>query len=357
MERTTSGGVTVHGAKLMAEALGGTKTVCTVTQCFRTFLYEFPASHFPSEAPDILHVVCDTEVCKAAVVTDLVGYFENGHARFSHFAIDVSLRDGISRAYRDQISNPNRTTKPIFLVVEQRESVPATTFDRGECYLVDERRNGEEIIEGGRARERALVAFRTANGAWPDFSSDMHAVNTVLAAVKAEQNVTHSIDPLYSCSCLVSDDHRAVYTMYPTINIAYGGPRVSSPVDAVGIQEKVSRIGSIHQGLSRDSETKPQIDELIESILWDKTMDDRHFRLWYLRLWQGLADAKRLLGVPDLEERSDVIAGNLTAQELKNYRDSIAHWWTGQVDYAYITGIQQTATELLRRTYGKQASN
>ena len=39
-----------------------------------------------------------------------------------------------------------------------------------------------------------------------------HAVNTVLAAVKVEQNVTHHLDELYSCSCFVSDDGRAVYT-------------------------------------------------------------------------------------------------------------------------------------------------
>lgn len=181
----------------------------------------------------------------------------------------------------------------------------------------------------------------------------MQAVNTVAAAVKVEQNVTHHIDELFSFSCFVSDDGWAVYTQEPTMSISYGGLRKSSPVDAEDLREKLTGVRSIHEGLRLDSLTKPQVAELIDSILLDKTQDDGYFRLWYLRLCQAIADAKRLLGHPKFEDdtNANVIAGKLTSKELKDYRHNIAHWWTGNVDYSFVTGIQQTVLELLRRKY------
>ena len=100
----------------------------------------------------------------------------------------------------------------------------------------------------------------------------------------------------------------------------------------------------------------PQVAELIDAILLDKTRDDAHFRLWYLRLWQAVVDAKRILGQPKFEDDANTIAGNLTAIQLKEYRDRIAHWWTGNVDFSFVTGIQQTVQELLRRKYRKETS-
>ena len=255
-----------------------------------------------------------------------------------------------------RLSQSKSPNPPIFLVTEEYETIPATQFANGECFLIDEWRNGKALIEGGREGKRALLAFKTSNGAWPDFSSDSHAVNTVLAAVKVEQNVTHHLDELYSCSCFVSDGGRAVYTAKLTMSVRYGGVRVSSPVDTDGLRGKVAGVRSIYDGLRQDSLKTPQVAELIDAILLDKTRDDAHFRLWYLRLWQAVVDAKRILGQPKFEDEANTIAGNLTAIQLKEYRDRIAHWWTGNVDFSFVTGIQQTVQELMRRKYRKEMS-
>ena len=60
-------------------------------------------------------------------------------------------------------------------------------------------------------------------------------------------------------------------------------------------------------------------------------------------------DAKKHLAEADPERCSSVVAGERTPQELKEYRDGIAHWWTGKVDYSFVTAIQKTVAELLRR--------
>ena len=225
-----------------------------------------------TEAPVPQLVIAEDEAFKAAVVSDLPAYFQQDV--FPHYAIDVSLRDGVDRVYRKVLSQSKSPNPPIFLVTEEYETIPATQFANGECFLIDEWRNGKAVIEGGREGKRALLAFKTSNGAWPDFSRDSHAVNTVLAAVKVEQNVTHHLDELYSCSCFVSDDERAVYTAQLTMSVSYGGVRVSSPVDTDGLLGKVAGVRSIYDGLRQDSLKAPQVAELIDAILLDKTRDE-----------------------------------------------------------------------------------
>ena len=127
-------------------------------------------------------------------------------------------------------------------------------------------------------------------------------------------------------------------------------------MDTNGLRETVAGVRSIHDGLLRDSARKPQVAELIDSILLDNTQDDGHFRLWYLRLWQAVVDCKKLWGEPRFEGNPDSIAGKLTPVDLKKYRNSIAHWWTGKVDFSFVTGLQQTVQELLRRKYRKGTS-
>ena len=54
---------------------------------------------------------------------------------------------------------------------------------------------------------------------------------------------------------------------------------------------------------------------------------------------------------PQLENIDMVIAGKRTPKELKEYRNTIAHWHTGRIDYSYLSDLQRTAMELLRRKY------
>ncbi len=54
---------------------------------------------------------------------------------------------------------------------------------------------------------------------------------------------------------------------------------------------------------------------------------------------------------PQLENIDTVVAGKRTPKELKEYRNAIARWYTGRIDYAYLSDLQRTALELLRRKY------
>ncbi len=350
LEPSGGGGLTTHGAKVGAEPLGGRPAECTITGHCRTFVFKFPGSYLAAEEPVNHQVIYSHGSFKASIVSDLLAYFEQDPAESLHYSIDVSLRVGVRSTYEKTVEQSNRqphSEVPLFVVIEEHMEVPPTVLSSGECFTIDECRDDDALIEGGREGERVLLAFRTIDGSWPDFHADMSVVNVVLAAVKVEQNVTSHIEKLYNCSCFVSSEGQAVYTIIPTLGATHGESR--SRLAPPDLREKVNRIRSMLQGMMADSE--PVAAELFDSILLDKTKDDGYLRLWYLRLWQALDDAKRYLGYRQLDNLNTVIAGERTPAELREYRRDIAHWYTGKIDYSYLSDLQHTVMELLRRKY------
>ena len=175
----------------------------------------------------------------------------------------------------------------------------------------------------------------------------MHAVNTVLAAVKVEQNHTGHIEELYHCDCFVSSEGHAVYTLSPSMS---GTASVVSRLEPARLSEKAERIGSIIKSML--SESEPVLTELFDSIVMDKTKDDNYLRLWYLRLWQALDDAGSHIGRPQPFNDDKMLAGKRTPKGLAGYRNDIAHWYTGSIDHSCLSDLQLTVMELLRRQYG-----
>lgn len=339
LEPSDSGGFTTHSTKAVAKALGGRPARCTITGYCRTFVFRFPGAYLVAEEPVDHKVVYSHDDLKAAIVSNLPAYFERDPAESLHYSIAVPLRASVSNIYEKALEQANQQSPPkvpLFVVIEEYTEVPPTVLNSGECF-----------IKGGREGEKALFAERTIDGSWPDFHPDMHLVNIVLAAVKVEQNVTGHIEELHRSACFVNSKGQAVY-IHPSPTIS-ANLESFSYLEPPALMEKADRIEALLQRMIADSE--PAAAELFDSILLDKTKDDSYLRLWYLRLWQALDDAKRYLGYPQLDNLNTVTAGERTPTELREYRRDIAHWYTGRIDYSYLSDLQRTALELLRRKY------
>ena len=346
------GGLTREGINPALEKLGCESTQFTITGHCRTILFEFPGSHLVAERPVEHQVIYDCSDLKAAVVSDLPAYFDKSAANSLHFKIDVSLRAAVQSTYKKALKQPKRTIGKLFLVIEQISEITPTELSDGQCFMVDEVRDGKVVIPGGREGERALVAVRTVDCSWPDFRCDTHRVNIVLAAVKAMQDVTGSIKQLYECSCFVSSEEEAVTILdYTTTTSATGS--TTSPITPDALKDRVSRTRVMLENMMKDSELSAK--ELFDSMVLGETMDDNYLRLWYLRLWQALGDAGEHLGQSQLWNKGSVIAGNRTPKEHRFYRKNIAHWYTGRIDHAYLSDLQYIAMKLLRRKYGGNA--
>ena len=123
LEAKREGGSTTYAAKLAAEPLGGTATVCTITHYCRTTVFKYPGCHMSTEDPVPQLVIAEDEAFRAAVVSDLPAYFQQDV--FPHYAIDVSLRDAADRVYRKVLSQSKSPNPPIFLVTEEYEPEPS----------------------------------------------------------------------------------------------------------------------------------------------------------------------------------------------------------------------------------------
>ena len=98
-----SGGLTVSAAKMIAQALGGRSTECTITAHCRTSVYEFPGSRLVAEEPVGSELILSHPGFKASIVSDLRSYFGQRQADSLHYAIDVSLKHEVHVNYEKAI--------------------------------------------------------------------------------------------------------------------------------------------------------------------------------------------------------------------------------------------------------------
>ena len=71
-------GFTTHAAAKMAEGIGGVLTTCTITGHHQTFIFELPGCYLVAEGTVGAHVIYSADGFTAAVVSDLLAYFEHG---------------------------------------------------------------------------------------------------------------------------------------------------------------------------------------------------------------------------------------------------------------------------------------
>lgn len=329
-----NGGVTMYGAQAMAEGLRGTPAACTVTGYYRTSIFEYPASY---SGKDVAHTVYSADGVTVAIVSDLPRYF--AQRRSLHYSIDVSVGFRVAELHRkalEQAHDRRNTTVPLFLVVEEIVATPATALSRSQCYSIEEVKDGQQIIEGGRDGRLTLLAIKTTGGPWPETAADPSAINpinAVLVAVKSELDTTDHIVELCSVDCFVTDDGRAVYPIKPTTSAT---ARVTQGVNSTDLTKGADRIRAMLEAMMSDSEQV--VPELLDSLVIGESQNDEYLRLWYLRLWEALKEAKTHLG------------GGPT-NGLTKHRNAIAHWRTAKIDYARLQHLQRRTMELLRRKY------
>ena len=352
LRRDKESGFTTHAARMMAQPLGGVPAECTLVGHCRTFVFAFPRSELLADEIPNHHVVHDRDGMRVAIASDLQEYFESEEAGSLQYEISVAFRAAIRNLHESSTERRQKRDRELFLVIDEFSKFAPITMSSDQCFSIDEVRNGEAVIVGGRQGKRALLVFPALGCPWPEFSPDMFKVNVVLAAVKAVQNVTGYVEKLDESSCFVNSERQAVYTLRMSASASLESV---SRITAKELQERSKRINVMLQNMM--SETSPETAEVIDSIVLEKSTDDGYLRLSYLRLWQALEDARKHLDHPGLLNERSVIAGDRSPAELKSYRNAVAHWHTGRVDNSYLSDLQLTTMELLRRKYGGETGN
>ena len=167
LEPSGGGEFTTHWVKEMAEVFGGRLAECTITGHCRTFVFKFPGSYLAAEEPGEHQVIYPQDGLKASIVSDLPAYFEQDPAESLHYSIDVSLRANVRNIYEKAVEQSNQQPDPevrLFVVIEEYTEVPPTVLNRGECFMIDEYRDGKAKGAGKARRPCSPNVRLTARG-------------------------------------------------------------------------------------------------------------------------------------------------------------------------------------------------
>ena len=342
---------TIAGVRPGYEDMGGKEFCCTISGYCRTRIFEFPRIDFRPNGDEPHHTIYSSPPVQACVATDLVDYFVKSTS-WKHYAISPSLRHEVGET-EEKIKSQQKGRVPVFLVIEESSPLTPKEMDKGECSISPEVvvRDGERvpILVGGREGEEFITAWATVDGAWPELPNNQRLINTILAGVRVGQQTADPIRKYLDQTCLVTDDGRFVEMIRTTMS-ARGS--TATVMDTVAYRSRASEISKAIEAMERDIGI-PHLALLVNAMYRDEYKDDTYQRLQYLGLWQSLADAgRRCLNYQgSIREDQVVVAGNKTLQELKDYRDDIAHWWTDTIDENFLADLQRTINELIHRKY------
>ena len=343
--------VTLFGVREMYEGIGSREFYCTISGYCRTQIFEFPRVDFRPNGDEPHHAIYASPSVQACVASNLVDYFAKSTSS-KHYAISPSLRHVVSET-EEKIKSQQKSRVPVFLVIEEFNQLTPVEMVKGECSISDEIavRDGEKvpILVGGREGEEFIIAWATVDGAWPGLPNNQQLVNMILAGVRVGQQTSDPIRKYEDQNGLVTDDGRFVEMLRPTMSMRGSTATV---MDTTEYRSRASEISKAIAAMEQDIGA-PHMALLINSMYRDEYKDDAYQRLQYLGLWQSLADAGRVcLNYPgNIREDEVVVAGNKTLQELKNYRNDIAHWWTDTIDENFLADLQRTINELIRCKY------
>ena len=342
---------TIAGVRPGYKGMGGKEFCCTISGYCRTRIFEFPRIDFRPDGDEPHHRIYSSPSVQACVATDLVEYFVKSTTR-EHYAISPSLRQEVGET-QEKIKSQQKGRVPVFLVIEESSPLTPVVMNKGECSISPEVvvRDGEKvpILVGGREDEEFITAWATVDGEWPELPNNQLVINTIMTGVRVGQQTADPIRKYIDQACLVTDDGRFVEMIRPTMS-ARGS--TATVMDSVAYRSKTSEISKAIEAMERDIGV-PHLALLVNSMYRDEYRDDTYQRLQYLGLWQSLADAGRkcLNYQGNIRKDKVVVAGNKTLQELKEYRDDIAHWWTGTIDENFLADLQRTINELIHQKY------
>ena len=343
--------LTLFGARAMYAGIGGKEVRCTISGYCRTQTFEFPGIDFHPDGDEPHHEIYASPLIQACVASNLLGYFANSTCS-KHYAISPSLRHAVGET-DEEIKRQQKGRVPVFVVIEEFHQLTPVKMIKGECSVSDEIvvRDGEKvpILVGGREGEEFISAWATIDGAWPELPNNQLLVNMILAGVRVGQQWPDPIRKHLDKQCLVTDDGRFVAMMRPTMSARLS---TATAMDATAYRARLAEISTAIAAMEQDIRA-PHMALLINSMYRDEHKDDAYRRLQYLQLWESLSEAgRRYLGYKgDIRKDKIVVAGKKTLQELRDYRDDIAHWWTYSIDENFLADLQRTINELIRRKY------
>ena len=329
-EEKKEGGLALSGARMMGKGLNPGKSeflVRDIVAYTATRIFHAPVSWRDENADSWARLPNSAPEYAATITGSLTLYLESESA-LGQFAKDPGLRATVEKVEKGsgEIST--------FLVVEEQGPIENCRMDQGECWL-----GPEEGRDG-------VIVFKISGGAWPEFSEKTDRDTVLLAAMRTITKRDHPFELHGRSVCFVTDLGETARPLTTRFSLAYGAPRVSSPIRDGAVQAWANQIAERVELLRRAS-ADPAVNELVIAVRLDEARDDEFFRLWYLRLWQALRDTGEFCATAAVTDHLDSLRHQPRWISLTEHRNAIAHWETAKVDYEKVADLHRFAVEVL----------
>ncbi|MYC22271.1 MAG: hypothetical protein F4X62_12425 [Caldilineaceae bacterium SB0662_bin_25] len=304
---------------------------CNISMFMQTLVYEIPRYRVSDDQfPPC--VVKETSDFKAAIVTNPVDYILSDTFSDQHI-VDPNFEKNLRSSCGENTDNVGTKT---FIVFQCREDLGSFPANGGQCITVHD--EGQE--------KRFIYDCQDAPA--PKAKDNTDIINMVLAAAKAELELTGADKQIFGNSCYKTIDEQCVYMGVPpsgSVRVSLVGPPITHDAFLEKVTPVKTLVAKLENGVEQDTmeslkdgvtDFGTRLRELIEALQLDPSLDDAYLRLWYLQLWDRVDKFRRLFA----RRRSPQNLRDDRLQHEKNHRDRIAHRGVDKVDGRAIGSLQ-----------------
>ena len=306
---------------------------CHLSTYMHTIVYEIPG-YFVAEDDEISPaVIHDTYGFRATIATGPVGFIES-ETFLNQYNLDTGLREELNRVNDE---NATQADRRLYVVIQFKEDMEAAPAVAGQCVKTS-LDDGTEFI--------CIWDCDDAPVRKPNQRT--RSINTALAAIKMEYEVTEGFKRVVNKGCYLSDTDECVHRSGMNISAWPSVLSLITKKDIADRSEKSRQLAaaieeSIESGKRRSrgkssSDFGRRLEDLIEGLLLEPSTDDSYLRLWFLRLCHR---AERFGKTCKWQLRNE-------QKEVRAYRDKVAHPGVEKIDWAVLKSFQKELFRVIR---------
>ncbi|MCY3991306.1 MAG: hypothetical protein OXF50_08790 [Caldilineaceae bacterium] len=312
---------------------------CHISTFMQTLVYELPRYRVSDDqfCPCVLK---ETSGFKAAIVTNPVDYILSDTFMDQH-AVDPDFEKNLRNECEEDTDNVGAKA---FMVFQRKEDLGAFPATGGQCITMQEEEQEKHFI------------YDCQDAPAPTVNNITDTINMVLAATKAELEITGADKQVFGSSCYKTIDEQCVHMGVPP-NISVSLDLVGPPISSDVFMEKVRPIKTLVAKLEERAEQSTtellrddvtdfgaRLLELVEALKLDPSLDDAYLRLWYLRLWDRVDSFNSLFA----RRRSPQSLRDDQLHDEKNHRDEIAHRGVDKIDWRAVGSLQKKVLDYFK---------
>ena len=333
----------LEGMVALFTAGGKAKVIdCTIDGFCRTSIYEFSGAAVEPGAEIEPRIICQKNHFRASIVGDLKAFLRE--SSFSpHYTKNCALRHDIDEILKGLRKTTSSHRENLFVVIEEHREIEPVRMSKGECISIN-----QEFVRGGISGNESILALRSQDGAWPEERPDISSENTVLAAIKIEQNVTYGMKPLIESINFVERGGEIVNIQEGYVDLAFDALRSTRKLSNEALYEKAQKLSSSILILE-ETMKQPPFTELITALRLEDTREKVHLCLWYLHLWEASCKAGALIGSPQFSNPDGAKVGQNDRRCQLDHRNDVAHGRVNEIDFTVFDKLQIDVLDLLRK--------